>query len=119
MKVLVVYAHGWNPQSSSFNHAVLEAFTKGLKDGGHTFEVVDLYAIKFDPCLKFQDMAQFLSGYVPKDIKDRMKLGGCLGINEMYKADEIPPEAIDNVREGEQVFQELTELPFTLNSLTE
>jgi len=37
----------------------------------------------------------------------------------MYKADEIPPEAIDNVREGEQVFQELTELPFTLNSPTE
>ncbi len=48
-----------------------------------------------------------------------LRPGGCLGINEMYKADEIPPEAIENVREGEQVFQELTELPFTLNSPTE
>jgi len=37
----------------------------------------------------------------------------------MYKADEVPPEAVDNVREGEQLFQELTELPFTLNSTTE
>ncbi len=48
-----------------------------------------------------------------------MKRGGFLGINEMYKADEIPPEAIDAVRESEQVFQELTELPFTLNSPSE
>ncbi len=59
MKVLVVYAH-LSPQS--FNHAVLEAFTKGLKDGGHTSEVVDLYASKFDPCEKLQDLAQFTGG---------------------------------------------------------
>ena len=72
MKVLVVYAHGWSPRS--FNRAVLEEFTRGLKDGRHTFEVVDLYAINFDPCLKFQDMAQFLTGYVPKDLMDRMNL---------------------------------------------
>jgi len=47
-----------------------------------------------------------------------LKSGGCLGINEMYKANEIPPEAIDKVREGEQVLQGVTELPFTLNSPT-
>jgi hypothetical protein len=48
-----------------------------------------------------------------------MKNGGFLGINEMYKTDEIPPEAIDSVLEGERVFQGLTELPFTLNSPSE
>jgi NAD(P)H dehydrogenase (quinone) len=30
MKVVVMYAH---PNQKSFNHAVLEEFTKGLKDG--------------------------------------------------------------------------------------
>ena len=71
MKVLVVYAH---PNPQSFNHAVLEAFTRGLRDGGHTFEVVDLYAIKFDPVFKLADYVQFASGHVPKDVMDRMKL---------------------------------------------
>ena len=46
MKILIVYAH---PNPKSFCSAVLEQFTKGLADAGHTFEVVDLYAIRFDP----------------------------------------------------------------------
>ena len=44
MKVLTIYAH--NPHS--FCHGVLHRFTDGLRDGGHTREVVDLHAIKFD-----------------------------------------------------------------------
>jgi NAD(P)H dehydrogenase (quinone) len=46
IEVLIVYAH---PNPKSFNCAILEEFTKGLKDGGHTFEVVDLYSINLDP----------------------------------------------------------------------
>lgn len=53
MKILVVYAH---PNLKSFTKAVLDEFTKGLEEGGHTFEVVDLYAIKFDPCLKLEEL---------------------------------------------------------------
>lgn len=68
MKVLVVYAH---PNPQSFNHAVLESFTKGLKDGEHTFEVVDLHAIKFDPCTKLEDLAQFTGGQMPEDVLDQ------------------------------------------------
>jgi len=70
MKVLTVYAH---PNPQSFNHAVLEEFTKGLKDGGHTFEVVDLYASKFDPCEKLEDLAQFTGGQMPKDVLDQQE----------------------------------------------
>ncbi len=70
MKVLVVYAH---PNPQSFNHAVLEEFTKGLKDGGHTFEVVDLYAIKFDPCTKLEDLTQFTGGQMPRDVLDQQE----------------------------------------------
>ena len=54
MNVLVVYAHV-NPDS--FNHAVLEAFTGGLKDAGHFFEVVYLQAIGFDPRLKLEEFS--------------------------------------------------------------
>lgn len=70
MKVLVVYAH---PNPQSFNHAVLESFTKGLKDGGHTVEVVDLHAIKFHPALKLEDFAQFTGGQMPQDVLDQQE----------------------------------------------
>ncbi|UCE15364.1 MAG: NAD(P)H-dependent oxidoreductase [Candidatus Bathyarchaeota archaeon] len=70
MSVLVVYAH---PSPQSFNHAVLEEFTKGLKDGGHSFEVVDLHAIGFDPRTKLEDLAQFAGGQMPKDVLDQQE----------------------------------------------
>ena len=44
MQVLIVYAH---PNPQSFNHALVESFAKGLAEAGHTYEVVDLYAINF------------------------------------------------------------------------
>lgn len=71
MKVLVVYAH---PKPESFNHAVLESFTKGLKDGGHTFEVSDLYAIKFNPALGLEDFAQFAGEPMPRDVLDQQAM---------------------------------------------
>jgi NAD(P)H dehydrogenase (quinone) len=40
MKVLTVYAH---PNPRSFCHAVLEQFTGGLEDAGHTSEVVFIH----------------------------------------------------------------------------
>ena len=40
MKVLTVFAH---PASRSFCHAVLDRFDAGLRDAGHTNEIVDLY----------------------------------------------------------------------------
>jgi len=67
MKVLVVYAH---PNPQSFNHAVLEAFTKGLKERGHTFEVVDLYAIKFDPCIKLAQVLCWVGNHRGQRHKD-------------------------------------------------
>ncbi len=65
MKVLTVYAHH---DPNSFCHAVLERFTAGLADAGHESEVVDLYAIKFDPVFRAQDVASYTSGDVPADI---------------------------------------------------
>jgi len=45
--------------------------------------------------------------------------GGRLGINEMYKETEIPEKIRARVDEGEQIFREMTELPFSMRSDTE
>src|SRR3990172_2875675 len=57
MKVLTVYA---NPNPRSFCHAILEQFSQGLENAGHTNEVVDLYAMKFDPVLKLRDYTNWI-----------------------------------------------------------
>ncbi len=71
MRVLTIYAHH-DPRS--FNHGVLERFTDGLRDAGHTSEVIDLHAIKFDPVLRDRDTASYISGDIPDDILERMDL---------------------------------------------
>ena len=45
-----------------------------------------------------------------------LKVGGILGVNEMYKADHVPPDALDRVAYGERVFRELTDLPLNIRS---
>ena len=71
MKVLTVYAH---PNPKSFCHAILQQFTKGLEDAGHMSEVVDLYAIHFDPVFRTQDFASYVHENMPPDILDQMNL---------------------------------------------
>jgi NAD(P)H dehydrogenase (quinone) len=46
MKVLIVYAH---PEPKSFNGAMKDLAVKTLTKRGHTVEVSDLYAMKFNP----------------------------------------------------------------------
>jgi NAD(P)H dehydrogenase (quinone) len=69
MKVLTVYA---NPNPRSFCHAILEQFSQGLKDAGHMNEVVDLYAIKFDPVLKLRDYTNWISETTPVETLKEM-----------------------------------------------
>ena len=71
MKVLTVYAH---PNPKSFNHAVLEQFTAGLKDAGHISEVVDLYAIKFNPVVDSRDSPSWVTGDTPLRVLESMNL---------------------------------------------
>jgi NAD(P)H dehydrogenase (quinone) len=67
MKVLTIYAH---PDSNSFCHAVLQQFTKGLQEAGHTNEVVDLYAIGFNPVLTTRDFPNWLPDENAPDVVD-------------------------------------------------
>ena len=45
MHVYIVFAH---PSEESFSSEVLRAFTEGLRDAGHTYEVGDLYRMGFE-----------------------------------------------------------------------
>ena len=71
MKVLTIYAHH-NPRS--FCHAVLERFDAGLRDAGHSNEVVDLHAIGFDPVLRDQDGPNWIDDSVPDDVLAQMNV---------------------------------------------
>jgi NAD(P)H dehydrogenase (quinone) len=69
MRVLTIYAHH-NP--NSFCHAVLERFSAGLADAGHTHQVVDLYAIGFDPVFREHDAPNWIDDSVPDDVLELM-----------------------------------------------
>jgi NAD(P)H dehydrogenase (quinone) len=71
MRVLTVFAHHG---SGSFCHAVLERFDAGLRDAGHTNDVVDLYAINFDPVLRDRDDPNWMDADAPEDVLARMHL---------------------------------------------
>ena len=45
MHVYILFAH---PSEDSFNRDVLNAFTQGLTDAGHTYEIGDLYRMDFE-----------------------------------------------------------------------
>ncbi|MGW3484052.1 NAD(P)H-dependent oxidoreductase [Rhodococcus indonesiensis] len=71
MKVLTIYAHH---DPHSFCHGVLDRFTAGLQEAGHTSEVIDLYTIKFDPVFRDRDVASYTSPDIPADILEQMDL---------------------------------------------
>ncbi len=57
MKTLLVYAH---PEPTSFCAAVRDAVSAALRAGGHELQVIDLYALAFDPVLSQTERAAYL-----------------------------------------------------------
>ena len=92
MKILVVYAH---PNPQSFNHAIVESFTGGLAEAGHTYEVVDLYAINFNPCLSGEDFAKLMEGKASADVQaQQQKVSQADGLVFIYPIWWFAPPAI-------------------------
>ena len=65
MKVLIVFTH---PSASSFNHALLDNISAGLKQAGHEVKVKDLYKENFDPILTESDLIDLHSNKIPDRI---------------------------------------------------
>ena len=75
MKVLVIYCH---PSNKSFTARMKDEFIRGLEDGGHTCQLIDLYQINFDETFSeeeylreaFYDQAL----KVPEDVQAHQRL---------------------------------------------
>ena len=85
------------------------------------FQVGDAYSLDF-PDLSFDSVLTiFVSQFLDIDrafpeFNRVLKPDGCLGVNEMYRLSEVAPEDLAEVDYAEQVFRELTELPFRIRS---
>ncbi|HPB67836.1 MAG TPA: NAD(P)H-dependent oxidoreductase [Candidatus Omnitrophota bacterium] len=66
MKFLIVYGH---PYPRSFNHAIMETFRDRVKENGQEVVVRDLYAIRFDPVLKEEELEGFKKNVYPEDVR--------------------------------------------------
>lgn len=70
MNHLVVYSH---PNPKSFNHAILEAFSKALKEKGDEVRIRDLYAQNFDAVLKASDFEAMAEKRASEDVLEEQK----------------------------------------------
>ena len=59
MKPLIIYAHPFN---GSFCHAVKEKIIETLKEKGEEYNIIDLYADKFDPVMSGDDLRLYSKG---------------------------------------------------------
>jgi NAD(P)H dehydrogenase (quinone) len=69
------------PNPQSFTHAVLDQIVRGLADAGHSYEVLDLYAIGFNPVFSLHGSTQFIhhtlpEGTLDRDTLERILIGG-------------------------------------------
>ena len=86
-----------------------------------TFMVGNAYRLEF-PDASFDAVvtvfvSQFLDpAKVFPEFLRVLRLGGCLGINEMYRDEDVPAKEEKKVDDAERLFRDLTELPFTLRS---
>lgn len=86
-----------------------------------SFQAGDAYALDFPDETFDTVLTVFVSQFLDLDrafheFKRVLKSGGYLGFNEMYRADNVPEELVGKVDEGEEVFRELTGLPFRLRT---
>jgi NAD(P)H dehydrogenase (quinone) len=69
MHVYILFAH---PSKRSFSWSVLEAFTRGLQEAGHSFQVCDLYEMSFrsemDEDQYFRELGLEPQAPVPDDV---------------------------------------------------
>jgi SAM-dependent methyltransferase len=83
------------------------------------FEVGDAHYLRFDDGSFDVVITEFVTVFLDKprafsEFVRILKPGGHVGVNELYKAKEIPQEATEVISEVEAGFREASELPFYL-----
>ena len=86
MHVYVIFCH---PSRRSFSASVLDAFTKGLDDAGHSYEVTDLYEMGFESEMDEEQYLRETSGRsdlpVPRDVEmEHAKINRANGLAFIY-----------------------------------
>lgn len=86
MHVYIVFAH---PSRRSFSRAVLDAFSRGLVEAGHTFDVADLYAMRFQSEMDEGQYLREVSGDaglpLPEDVRlEHQKIERAGGLAFIY-----------------------------------
>ncbi len=59
MHIHIIIDHPWQ---KSFNYAILEAFTKGVKQAGHQIDLLDLNRDEFNPVFSTEELALYAQG---------------------------------------------------------
>lgn len=69
MNIFIIYCH---PSANSFTHQIKESFIKGLTDAGHSYEISDLYSMKFNPVFSEDEYSREAyykeSQQIPEDV---------------------------------------------------
>jgi len=86
MHIYVIFAH---PSKRSFSRSVLDAFTKGLKEAGHSYEIADLYEMGFqsemDETQYFRETSGSPNLPVPGDVEtEQAKINRAGGLAFVY-----------------------------------
>ncbi|OFW60634.1 MAG: NADPH:quinone reductase [Actinobacteria bacterium RBG_16_64_13] len=86
MHVYIVFAH---PSTRSFSRSVLDAFAKGLRDAGHSYEIGDLYEMGFQAEMNEAQYLRETSGDpdlpVPRDVEvEQAKIDRADGLAFIY-----------------------------------
>ncbi len=71
MGYLIIYCH---PNTKSFNHAILDTLKKRLDSEGKSYQIRDIYSLKFSPLLSAGDFIAFSKKELPQDIKREQDL---------------------------------------------
>jgi ubiquinone/menaquinone biosynthesis C-methylase UbiE len=104
----------------SIEKAKERAKNEGLEEKTD-FRIGDAYALPFEAGTFDAVITEFVSQFLDRDRAFRefarvLKPGGCVGINEMYREKEIPPRHAEKITHAENIFGEITGLPFTLQT---
>jgi len=104
----------------SIEKAKERARRQGISDRVE-FRVGDAYALPFEAGTFDAVITEFVSQFLDrsrafKEFARVLKPGGYVGINEMYKEGRIPPKTAEEIAHAEEVFREITGLPFSLST---